>query len=125
MNRYSHQVRQFRNQPPLTNQVPNLNQFATNPHDERFGLLPFVGGLALGGLFFNGGGCYGRPCGGYPAYPAYPPMYYPQPNYPYQQNITFQQAPTPYQQAPSAYPYQPYTQNPQSTVVETNKFYMS
>ena len=122
MNRYVYQPNQFRNQPSLTHQVPNLNQFATDPNDERFiGLLPFVGGLALGGLLWNGGygGCGGRPCGGYPypypSYPAYQPMYYPQPSYPYQQTFSYPQTNA---------PYQPYTQN-SSTVLESNKYYLS
>ena len=43
----------------LTSQVPNLNHYPVNPHDERFfgfGMLPFVGGLAVGALATGGFG---------------------------------------------------------------------
>jgi len=43
------------------NRVVNLNHYPVNPEDERFGFLPFVGGLAVGAL--AGGGFGGRPCG--------------------------------------------------------------
>jgi len=44
----------------MYNQVPNLNHYPINRQDERFGFLPFVGGLAVGAL---AGGFGGRPCG--------------------------------------------------------------
>ncbi len=54
----------YRSTAPLTQQVPNLSMMPEVGQDERWGFLPFVGGLALGGLLFNGWG--GRPCcGGY------------------------------------------------------------
>ena len=70
-----------------TNQVPYLANMPGIEQDERWGFLPFIGGLALGGLAFGGWG--GRPCcggGGYPVYqqPVYQPVYYQQPIY-YQQ----------------------------------------
>lgn len=46
----------YRNSAPLTNQVPYLSNVPSAAQDERWGFLPFVGGLALGGLLFNGGG---------------------------------------------------------------------
>ena len=45
----------------LIDQVPNLNHYSVNPNDERFGFLPFVGGLAVGALASGFGGP--RPCG--------------------------------------------------------------
>jgi hypothetical protein len=59
----------------LINQVPNLNQYPVHPHDERFGFLPFVGGLAVGALASGFGGP--RPCG-----PACGPMWSPMPMMP-------------------------------------------
>jgi len=44
----------------MINQVPNLNHYPVNPNDERFGFLPFLGGLTVGAL--AGGGFGGRPC---------------------------------------------------------------
>ena len=64
----------YRTAAPLTNQVPNLSAMPGVNQDERWGFLPFIGGLALGGLLFDGWGG-GRPCcggGGY-AYPVYQP----------------------------------------------------
>ena len=40
----------YRNSAPLTNQVPYLSNVPSAAQDERWGFLPFVGGLALGGL---------------------------------------------------------------------------
>ena len=45
----------------MLNQIPNLNHYAVNHGDERFGFLPFVGGLAVGALAGGFGGP--RPCG--------------------------------------------------------------
>lgn len=105
---------------PLTNQVPNLSTIPGVEQDERWGFLPFIGGVALGGLLFNGWGG-GRPCcgGGYPVYqPVYyqQPMYYQQPSYPVYQ-----------QQASQTGYYGPY--NPvmptETTILESNKYYLS
>ena len=60
----------------LINQVPNLNHYSVNPNDERFGFLPFVGGLAVGALAGGFGGP--RPCGpmcGPPPMWSPPPMW--------------------------------------------------
>ena len=48
----------------LTHQVPYLTNTPNVVSDERFGFLPFIGGLAVGGLLFGGGGGWGggRPC---------------------------------------------------------------
>lgn len=119
----------YQNAAPLTNQVPYLSNVPGAAQDERFGFLPFVGGLALGGLLFNGGG--GRPCCGggynYPVYqpvyqqpvyqqPIYQPTYSPQPTYPVYQ-----------QQASQTGYYGPY--NPvmptETTILESNKYYLS
>ena len=76
----------YRTAAPLTNQVPNLSAMPGVNQDERWGFLPFIGGLALGGLLFDGWGG-GRPCCGgggyaYPVYqPVYQPVYYQQPVY--------------------------------------------
>ena len=61
----------------LINQVPNLNQYPVDPNDERFGFLPFVGGLAVGALAGGFGGP--RPCGPACAPPVVwgPPMWGP------------------------------------------------
>ena len=48
-------VSNYRNQTPLTNQVPYLSNVPGIGGEERFGFLPFIGGLAIGGLLFNGG----------------------------------------------------------------------
>ena len=100
----------YRSTAPLTQQVPNLSMMPEVGQDERWGFLPFVGGLALGGLLFNGWG--GRPCcggGGY-SYPAYQPVYYQQ-----------QQ-----QQAQNGYygPYNPVMPS-ETTILESNKYYLS
>ncbi|MGL4336548.1 MAG: hypothetical protein ACRCST_06610 [Turicibacter sp.] len=123
----------YRNQvsPPyaqsLTNQVPYLVE-TPGSSNERFFLLPFVGGLALGGLLFNNRPCGGYGCG-YPTY--YQPYPYPYP-YPYQQNY-YQQMPYQQQQQQQSNmqnsyygPYTPSmpTQN-ETTVLESNKYYIS
>lgn len=108
----------YRHSAPLTNQVPYLSNVAGAAQDERWGFLPFIGGLALGGLLFDGWG--GRPCCGgynYPVYqPVYQPVYYNQPSYPVYQ-----------QQASQTGYYGPY--NPvmptETTVLESNKYYLS
>ena len=83
----------------LINQVPNLNQYPVNPHDERFGFLPFVGGLAVGALAGGFGG-NSRPCCG-PMWgpPMMPPQFIPVQTLP---------APIPFQQFQ---PMQPPFQN--------------
>ena len=78
----------------MINQVPNLNHYPINPNDDRFfgfGFLPFLGGLAVGGLAggaFSGGFGGGRPCCGptpmpmpmpAPTQPQFVPMPIPQP----------------------------------------------
>jgi len=122
MSRYQYQSDSYGHHAPLTSQVPYLNQYVANPYEERWGFLPFVGGLALGALFTGWGG--GRPCcGGYPAYPSFPPYSpgFSQPFVPFQQQQQQQLAnyniyqPQPYSQ-PMGYP---------TTIVENNKFYMS
>ena len=116
----------YRTAAPLTNQVPNLSAMPGVNQDERWGFLPFIGGLALGGLLFDGWGG-GRPCcggGGY-AYPGYQPVY--QPVY-YQQPVYTQPSyPVYQQQASQTGYYGPY--NPvmptETTVLESNKYYLS
>ncbi len=109
--------------PPLTNQVPYLTA-ANAGGGDRFFFLPFLGGLALGGLLFNN-----RPCCGGGYYGGYGGGYYPQPYYPQPYPAPYY-SPNMYQQTSSqnAY-YGPYApsqpvQN-DSTVVESNKFYLS
>ena len=107
-----------------TNQVPYLANMPGIEQDERWGFLPFIGGLALGGLAFGGWG--GRPCcgGGYPAYqqPVYQPVYYQQPIYYQQPSYPVYQ-----QQASQTGYYGPY--NPvmptETTILESNKYYLS
>jgi len=87
----------------MINQVPNLNHYPVNQNDERFGFLPFVGGLAVGALAGGFGG--GRPCcGPMPMQPQFVPM-------PMQQPVFIQQ------------PMQPYPMM-QGPLVETNKYFM-
>ncbi len=114
--------------PSLTSQVPYLSP-TVGGSNERFFFLPFLGGLALGGLLFNNRPCcgYGYGGGGY----GYGGGYYPQP-YPYYP----QPYPVPYG-SPNLYkqtsaqnsyygPYAPQHPNQiESTVVESNKFYLS
>jgi len=120
MNQYQNRHIPYRTPSSLTSQVPYLSQYGINQNEERWGFLPFVGGLALGGLLFNGWGG-GRPCcgGGFGGgYPAYPPAYFPQPIMPFQQQ-QFQQQQF-FQPQVFAQPMVP-----QSTIVESNKFYVS
>ncbi|HAX72584.1 MAG TPA: hypothetical protein DCY20_03545 [Firmicutes bacterium] len=108
----------------LTNQVPYLVENPGTPQ-ERFFFLPFLGGLAVGGLL---GGWGNRPCcGGY-----YPPQAYP---YPYPYPVYQQQQPYYYQQGPyqqtttqNGYygPYAPSMPNQnETTILESNKYYLS
>lgn len=115
----------YRSALPLTNQVPYLSNTPSVGNDERWGFLPFIGGLAVGGLLFGGGGWGGRPCcGGYQ-----PPVYYQQPIY-YSQPAYYQQPvyPMGYQQqsVQNGYygTYAPVTPT-DTTVVENNKYYIS
>jgi hypothetical protein len=84
----------------MINQVPNLNHYPINPNDERFGFLPFFGGLAVGAL---AGGFGGRPCG-----PVCGPQFVPV--QPLPQPIFIQQ------------PIQPFPV--QGPLLETNKFFI-
>jgi len=106
----------------LINQVPNLNQYPVNSNDERFGFLPFVGGLAVGALAGGFGGP--RPCG--PAcgpmcgpmqmmpmpmpMPVMPPQFIP---------IPIQPMPLPAQISP-----QQQFQTMQGPILESNKYYI-
>lgn len=63
----------------MINQVPNLNHYPINTHDERFGVIPFVGGLAVGALASGFGGGGGRPCGPMCGPQFVQPVPYPQP----------------------------------------------
>jgi len=115
----------------LSNQVPNLNHYhyPVNKQDERFGFLPFVGGLAVGAL---AGGFGGRPCG-----PACGPMYGPPPmSMPVQMMPMPMPAPQfipiPVQTLPANLPPQQFQQfqsiQPggvvQGPILESNKFYI-
>lgn len=101
----------------MLNQVPNLNQYPVNPNDARFfgfGLLPFVGGLAVGAVANRP-----RPCG-----PMCGPMYGPMP-----MPMQPQFVPVPYQTMPMQMmpprPMQPQFQMVQGPLVESNKFFVS
>lgn len=103
----------------MINQVPNLNRYPISNRDERFGFLPFVGGLAVGALAGGFGGS--RPCG---------PMCGPMPmqqqvipimqqQMPMQQQVFFQQ--------PQIQPFQPFEQQVpivQGPMLETNKYFI-
>jgi len=107
----------------MLNQVPNLNQYSVNPNDERFGFLPFVGGLAVGAL---AGGFGGRPCGGPACGPMYGPMPMPMPvPMPVQQQFV----PVPIQPLPAQIipprPIPPQFQMVQGPLVESNKFFVA
>ena len=102
----------------LINQVPNLNHYPVNPHDERFGFLPFVGGLAVGALAGGFGGP--RPCG-----PMCGPMSGPQfiPIQTLPAQVPPQFIPIPVQTLPAQLPpqqFQPF----QSVQLESNKFFI-
>jgi len=116
----------------LRNQVPNLNHYPINQQDERFGFLPFVGGLAVGALAGGFGGP--RPCG-----PACGPMYGP----PMAMPVTMmpmqppppQFIPVPIQPLPAVIPPQQFQQFQQfqtiqpgammqGPILESNKFYI-
>jgi len=99
----------------LINQIPNLNHYPVNPRDERFGFLPFVGGLAVGAL---AGGFGPRPCG-----PMCGPMPMPMPM-PAPQFI-----PVPIQPLPAFIPQQQFQpmqplQTMQGPILESNKYYI-
>ena len=112
----------------MYNQVPNLNHYPVNRQDERFGFLPFVGGLAVGAL---AGGFGGRPCG-----PACGPMYGPPMSMPVQMMPMpapqFIPVPMPIQPLPANLPPQQFQQfqniQPggvmQGPILESNKFYI-
>ncbi|MCL1989467.1 MAG: hypothetical protein FWG67_01125 [Defluviitaleaceae bacterium] len=91
----------------MINQVPNLNHYPINQQDQRFGFLPFVGGLAVGALAGGMGGP--RPCCG----PT--PMPMPVPTQP-------QFIPVPVQTIPQQqFQPMPMVQGP---ILETNKFFI-
>jgi len=97
----------------MLNQVPNLNHHPVNPNDQRFGFLPFLGGLTVGALAGGFGG--GRPCCGPP-----PPQFMPMPP---------QFIPVPIQTLPAQLPPQQFVpmqpfQNVQGPILESNKFYI-
>jgi len=103
----------------LINQVPNLNHYPVNPQNERFGFLPFVGGLAVGALAggFGGGP---RPCCG----PMMQPQFFPVPI----QTLPAQIPPQfiPVQTLPGQIPpqqFQPF-QTVQGPVLESNKYFI-
>jgi len=110
------------NQVP-NNRVPNLNHYPINTQDERFGFLPFVGGLAVGALAGGFGG--GRPCG-----PACGPMYGPPMQVMPMPMPTPQFVPIPVQTLPATLPPNMQFQNMapggvvQGPILESNKFYM-
>ena len=93
----------------LINQVPNLNHYPINPRDERFGFLPFVGGLAVGALAGGFGGP--RPCG-----PMCGPMMQPQ-------FIPVPIQTLPAQIPPQFIPVQPF-QTVQGPVLESNQYFI-
>lgn len=95
----------------MMNQVPNLNQYPVNQNDERFGFLPFVGGLAVGALAGGFGGS--RPCCA---------QVQPQPPFiPVMQPIPMQQPMLMGQ--PPIQPIQPFPVL-QGPILETNKYFM-
>ena len=102
MNRYGNIPYRAASKHHLTNQVPYLSSYPINPGDERWGFLPFFGGLVLGSLFSGFGN---KCCGGYPPFP---PPYYPQP------------IPTPPQPYFYASPF-----NQSTTNISSNKFFLS
>lgn len=104
----------------MINQVPNLNQYYFNQNDERFGFLPFVGGLAVGAL---AGGFGGRPCGPMcgPMYGQPMPM---MPMMPMQIPVSQQFVPIPVQTMPPR-PVPQQFQMVQGPLVESNKFFVA
>ena len=103
----------------LVNQVPNLNHYPINSNDERFGFLPFVGGLAVGALAGGIGGP--RPCGN-----GCGQMWGPMPMMPVQmmpyQTQQFIPVPMPGQVMPTGQ-FQTF-QNMQGPIVESNKYFI-
>jgi len=102
----------------LVNQVPNLNHYPVNSNDQRFGFLPFVGGLAVGALAGGFGGP--RPCGPMCGPMMMPPQFIPMPP---------QFIPVPIQTLPAQLPPQQFQpiqpfQTVQGPVLESNKFYI-
>jgi len=106
----------------LINQVPNLNHYPVNQSDERFGFLPFVGGLAVGALAGGFGGP--RPCGpmcGPPMWGQPMPMPMPMP--------APQFIPIPVQTLPATIPQQQFQQmqtlqSIHGPILESNKYYI-
>ncbi|MCL2559569.1 MAG: hypothetical protein FWE07_03710 [Turicibacter sp.] len=104
----------------MMNQVPNLNHYPINPQDERFGFLPFVGGLAVGALAGGFGGP--RPCG-----PMCGPMYGPPMPMPMQPQVMPIIQPMPIQQP--IFIGQPQFQQMapmpmQGPILESNKYFI-
>lgn len=102
----------------MINQVPNLNYYSVNQNDERFGFLPFVGGLAVGALAGGFGGprpCQGACCG--PMCGSMPMQMMPMPMPP-------QFVPIPVQTLPATFTQQQQFQPVQGPLLETNQFYI-
>jgi len=102
----------------LINQVPNLNEYSINHNNERFGFLPFVGGLAVGALAggFGGPRPFGPPmCGPMCGPPMWNPMPMPMP--------VPQFVPVPVQTLPATIPPQQ-MQTLQGPILESNKYYI-
>ena len=106
----------------LIDQVPNLNNYPVNQNDERFGFLPFVGGLAVGALAGGFGGP--RPCG-----PVCGPMWSPMPMPMPMPMPPPQFIPVPIQTLPAVIPQQQFQpmqpfQNIHGPFLESNKYYI-
>jgi len=104
----------------LINQVPNLNHHPVNSRDERFGFLPFVGGLAVGALAGGFGGP--RPCG-----PMCGPQFIPVQTLP--APLPPQFIPVPIQTLPAQLPPQQFQpiqpfQTAQGPFLESNKYFI-